>query len=384
MEVAAGDEPALLEQRRDPLAGGAGVRRRLDHDELAGLQDAAQRPGRRHQRAEVRLAVGRQRCRHADEHRVAARERLRVAGGLDAIGDGGEPVGRDVLDVRLATADAVDLARVRVECGDVVAGLRERDGERQPDVAQAHDSDVHSVGSVGTPSTGSTIAPRAPRARPPHAVPGPLGRHGDLCPRTRARARPRPARRAGDRARERPGRRDARRPAPAGARRRGLPHGRQPRDAAARHVVRPPRAAGVRPRRPGRDRPRPPPGDDPDSAGSGRGARRLAQRRPAPRAAGVLLARRADVPARRLRPRRATRGPRPDAVRPRARPDRRAAGHRAARVTAIPCAVDHDRFTPEPDERDAALPTLPERFVSIRRTSGRTRTTSDCCARSPA
>ena len=35
----------------------------------------------------------------------------------------------------------------------------------------------------------------------------------------------------------------------------------------------------------------------------------------------------------------------------------------AARVTAIPCAVDHDRFTPTPDEHDAALPALPERFV---------------------
>jgi glycosyltransferase involved in cell wall biosynthesis len=35
----------------------------------------------------------------------------------------------------------------------------------------------------------------------------------------------------------------------------------------------------------------------------------------------------------------------------------------AARVTAIPCAVDHDRFTPAPDEHDAALPALPERFV---------------------
>jgi glycosyltransferase involved in cell wall biosynthesis len=33
------------------------------------------------------------------------------------------------------------------------------------------------------------------------------------------------------------------------------------------------------------------------------------------------------------------------------------------RVTAIPCAVDHDRFRPEPDDHDAALPPLPERFL---------------------
>jgi glycosyltransferase involved in cell wall biosynthesis len=35
----------------------------------------------------------------------------------------------------------------------------------------------------------------------------------------------------------------------------------------------------------------------------------------------------------------------------------------AADVTAIPCAVDHERFAPAPDEHDAALPPLPERFV---------------------
>ncbi len=33
------------------------------------------------------------------------------------------------------------------------------------------------------------------------------------------------------------------------------------------------------------------------------------------------------------------------------------------RVTAIPCAVDHERFRPQPDEHDAALPPLPERFL---------------------
>jgi glycosyltransferase involved in cell wall biosynthesis len=37
-------------------------------------------------------------------------------------------------------------------------------------------------------------------------------------------------------------------------------------------------------------------------------------------------------------------------------------GIAADRVTAIPCAVDHDRFRPEPDDVDAQL-RLPERFV---------------------
>jgi glycosyltransferase involved in cell wall biosynthesis len=37
-------------------------------------------------------------------------------------------------------------------------------------------------------------------------------------------------------------------------------------------------------------------------------------------------------------------------------------GISADRITAIPCAVDHDRFTPKPDDHDAALD-LPQRFL---------------------
>jgi glycosyltransferase involved in cell wall biosynthesis len=33
------------------------------------------------------------------------------------------------------------------------------------------------------------------------------------------------------------------------------------------------------------------------------------------------------------------------------------------RVTVIPCAVDHERFRPEADDHDAALPPLPDRFL---------------------
>ena len=56
---------------------------------------------------------------------------------------GGQLIGRDVLDVRDAGAESLDLARVHVDADDLLARLRERDGQGQPDVAEADDSDAH-------------------------------------------------------------------------------------------------------------------------------------------------------------------------------------------------------------------------------------------------
>ena len=47
-----------------------------------------------------------------------------------------QPLGGDVLDVRVAGGDRRDLARVDVDRDDVLAGLRERDRQRQPDVSE--------------------------------------------------------------------------------------------------------------------------------------------------------------------------------------------------------------------------------------------------------
>src|SRR3712207_8633631 len=49
--------------RSQPFARGAGVGRRLEHDELAGLEHAGERVAGVQQRAQVRLAVAGERCR---------------------------------------------------------------------------------------------------------------------------------------------------------------------------------------------------------------------------------------------------------------------------------------------------------------------------------
>ena len=70
MEVAARHQTGLLEQRRDALAGRTRVGRGLQHHQLPRLQDLRQRARGVDQRPEIRLAVARQRRRHAHQHRV--------------------------------------------------------------------------------------------------------------------------------------------------------------------------------------------------------------------------------------------------------------------------------------------------------------------------
>ncbi len=59
-----------------------------------------------------------------------------------------QQLGRDVLDIGLARLDRLDLARVDVDRDHVAALLRERDDERQPDVAEADDADGLHSGAV--------------------------------------------------------------------------------------------------------------------------------------------------------------------------------------------------------------------------------------------
>ena len=49
----------------------------------------------------------------------------------------------DVLDVAAALVQRLDLALVGVEADHLVARLGEGDGERQPDVAEPDDPDLH-------------------------------------------------------------------------------------------------------------------------------------------------------------------------------------------------------------------------------------------------
>ena len=147
LEVLAGGEARLLEDRQQPLAGGARIGGRLEHDQLALAQDArrAPRPALGHV-AEVGLALVGERRRNADQHRVALAERGGVGRGLQAVADRGDALVGHVLDPAAAGGQALDRAAVDVEADDVVTRLRKRDRQRQADVAEADDPYFHARG----------------------------------------------------------------------------------------------------------------------------------------------------------------------------------------------------------------------------------------------
>ena len=62
---------------------------------------------------------------------------------MDAIAGLLERGGGHVLDVAASLAEALDLARVDVEADDLVAGLGKSDRQRQPDIAEPDDSNLH-------------------------------------------------------------------------------------------------------------------------------------------------------------------------------------------------------------------------------------------------
>ncbi len=142
MEVLAGLEArALLEQRLDDLARRAGIRGRLEHDELTGLQPLCDVPDRARDDREVRLALLRQRRRERDQDRVGVAELVVVRRRADPplLDERRERLGRDVLDVARALVDPVDDALLDVDQDDVVAGLCEDLRQRQADVARPDD-----------------------------------------------------------------------------------------------------------------------------------------------------------------------------------------------------------------------------------------------------
>src|SRR6266542_2615582 len=135
---------ALLEDRLHDLARRPGVRRRLEHDELARVEVRSDRARGALHVAEVRLTLRRERRRDGDHDRVRLRDdgvvgRRRHRAGVD------EPLqrlGRDVVDVTLAAIDGVHERRDEVDDDDPLPGLRERLRVRQADVAGADDRNV--------------------------------------------------------------------------------------------------------------------------------------------------------------------------------------------------------------------------------------------------
>ena len=92
-------ENAAKKQWHETLAERARVGRRLQHDELSGLEHLGQGDPARDERPEVRLAVPCQRRGDGHDHGLRMRE-LRVAGGgMEAVGHAGERLVGHVLDV---------------------------------------------------------------------------------------------------------------------------------------------------------------------------------------------------------------------------------------------------------------------------------------------
>jgi hypothetical protein len=137
-EVLARRESLLLQEGKDELLGGPGIRRALEDHELPLAQVLGDRLRRVHDHGEVGVLRLAERSRHADDDRVRVGEPVEVdARGQALLGDEDLDLLRGhVPDVRLPAVDAVDLLPREVEAGHPETGARELHGERQADVAE--------------------------------------------------------------------------------------------------------------------------------------------------------------------------------------------------------------------------------------------------------
>ena len=136
-------KPGLLEDRQQALAGGAGIGGRLEHHELTLAQHGRERSARFGDIAEVGLTLVGQRCRHADHHRFAARERTVVGGRLEPVGEARQALVGDVLDLAVPGGEGLDRAGVDVDADHFVARFGERRRQRQPDVSEPDHPNLH-------------------------------------------------------------------------------------------------------------------------------------------------------------------------------------------------------------------------------------------------
>ena len=166
MEVLAGDEAALLEDRPHLLPRRSGIRRRLEHDEVSPAKAALELPAGPEDDRQVGLALPRQRGGKRDEDGV------RLGGDVvvgrraqkplaDEAADG---VPGDVVDVALAAIDPLDDALVDVDENRRDTGLGEDLRQRQADVTGADDRELsgHSRPIVQSRSAIRTAASPSP------------------------------------------------------------------------------------------------------------------------------------------------------------------------------------------------------------------------------
>ena len=154
-----------------------------------GRKPLADQGGGAQDRAEVGILGAGDRRGHAHEDRVGRRQ----VGALDRVDPepGGEPALEpcvvDVVDRRAAGPQLLDPTDAGVDAGDREARLREGEGERQADVAEADDGHVACPDpcSGGYPVRRSVArrGPRAGRPRAPRSAPG----SGPGWPRRRRR-----------------------------------------------------------------------------------------------------------------------------------------------------------------------------------------------------
>ncbi len=144
-------QPALAERLHEQLAGGADVRRRGQHERLAGARMAHDLGAGVAQDLEVGAQLLVDGGRDADQHEVGRVERL------DAIGEH-EPVALEVLgeialfglqQLGAAATDRAEAGAGDVDPDDPAAGVAQRDRGWQADVAEADDGDDGVAGLLG-------------------------------------------------------------------------------------------------------------------------------------------------------------------------------------------------------------------------------------------
>ena len=143
IEIDAGAETAALEGLAERAGRRPGERRRLEDDELARTQPAAQVVRGAEDRAEVRILGRRDRGRDAHEHRVD-RGDIGVLGRHDpepALQATPESLVVDIVDRGPTGPELLDARGACIEPDDVEARFAEREGQRQPDIAEADDRD---------------------------------------------------------------------------------------------------------------------------------------------------------------------------------------------------------------------------------------------------
>ncbi len=144
MEVAAGLEPASLEDRLEELSRRPRICRRLQDDELALPQAGRDLRRRAPDDRKVGLALAGERRRQGDEDGIHLLQRVVVGRGGDSIGihELLQLARGNVVDVALPAVDAVDDVLIDVDQNDRLARVGEHPRERHADVSSPDDRDV--------------------------------------------------------------------------------------------------------------------------------------------------------------------------------------------------------------------------------------------------